>query len=46
MQGDKITGEEARAGRIVKNGRIVRLLMISLALIVVGFLIVGYFSAA
>ncbi len=42
MQDDKITGEEARAGRIVKNGRILKMLMISVALLVVGFLIVGY----
>lgn len=42
MQDDKITGEEARAGRIVKNGRILRMLIISVALLVVGFLIVGY----
>ncbi|WP_337660629.1 hypothetical protein [Anderseniella sp. Alg231-50] len=42
MQDDKITGEEARAGRIVKNGRILKILMTSITLLVVGFLIVGY----
>lgn len=42
MQDDKITGEQARAGRIVKNGRILKMLVISVALLVVGFLIVGY----
>lgn len=45
MQDDKITGEEARAGRIVKNGRILKMLMISIALLVVGFLIVGYVNS-
>lgn len=42
MQDDKITGEQARAGRIVKNGRILKMLVISVALLVVGFLVVGY----
>ena len=42
MQDDKMTGEEARAGRIVKNGRILKMLIISVALLVVGFLVVGY----
>ena len=41
---DKVTGEEARAGRIVKKGRIAKMLMISIALLVVGFLIVGYIN--
>jgi len=45
MQDDKVTGEEARAGRIVKKGRILRLLMISIALLVVAFLVVGYVSS-
>jgi hypothetical protein len=45
MQDDKVTGEEARAGRIVKNGRILRLLMISIALLVIGFLVVGYVNS-
>ncbi len=45
MQDDKITGEEARAGRIVKKGRILRMLMISVALVVVGFLVVGYVNS-
>ncbi|MEO9876891.1 MAG: hypothetical protein ABJM26_03515 [Anderseniella sp.] len=45
MQDDKITGEEARAGRIVKNGRILKMLMISVALLVVGFLVVGYINS-
>jgi hypothetical protein len=42
MLDEKITGEEARAGRIVKNGRILKMPVISVALPVVGFLIVGY----
>ena len=45
MQEDKVTGEEARAGRIVKKGRILRLLMISIALLVIAFLVVGYVSS-
>jgi hypothetical protein len=45
MQDDKVTGEEARAGRIVKKGRILRLLMISIALLVIGFLVVGYVNS-
>jgi len=45
MQDDKITGEEARAGRIVKKGRILKMLMISVALLVVGFLVVGYINS-
>jgi len=45
MQDDKITGEEARAGRIVKKGRILKMLMISIALVVVGFLVVGYINS-
>lgn len=45
MQDDKITGEEARAGRIVKKGRILKMLMISVALVVVGFLVVGYINS-
>ncbi|MGB5215866.1 MAG: hypothetical protein WBN88_19745 [Anderseniella sp.] len=45
MQDDKVTGEEARAGRIVKKGRILRLLMISIALLVIAFLVVGYVSS-
>ena len=42
---DNITGEEARAGRIVKKGRIAKMLMTSIALLVVGFLIVGYINS-
>ena len=45
MQDDKVTGEEARAGRIVKKGRSLRLLMISIALLVIAFLVVGYVSS-
>lgn len=45
MQDDKVTGEEARAGRIVKKGRVLRLLMISIALLVIGFLVVGYVNS-
>ena len=45
MQDDKVTGEEARAGRIVKKGRILKMLMISVALVVVGFLVVGYINS-
>lgn len=45
MQDDKVTGEDARAGRIVKKGRILRLLMISIALLVIAFLVVGYVSS-
>lgn len=45
MQDDKVTGEEARAGRIVKKGRILRLLMISIALLVIAFLVVGYVNS-
>lgn len=45
MQDDKITGEEARAGRIVKKGRILKMLVISVALVVVGFLVVGYVNS-
>lgn len=42
MQDEKITGDEARAGSFVKNGRILKMLVISVTLPVVGFLIVGY----
>lgn len=45
MQDDKISGEEARAGRIVKKGRILKMLMISVALVVVGFLVVGFINS-
>lgn len=45
MQNDKITGEEARAGRIVKKGRVLKMLMISVALVVVGFVVVGYINS-
>ncbi|NNJ74961.1 MAG: hypothetical protein HKP56_07355 [Anderseniella sp.] len=45
MQDDKITDEEARAGRIVKKGRILKMLMISVALVVVGFVVVGYINS-
>ncbi len=45
MQDDKITGEEARAGRIVKNGRILRMLLISIAALAVGFILVGYINS-
>ena len=45
MQDDKITGDEARAGRIVKKGRILKMLMISVALVVVGFFVVGYINS-
>ena len=42
MQDDKITGEEARAGRIVKNGRILKMLLISVAVLAAGFILIGY----
>ena len=45
MQDDKITGEEARAGRVVKNGRILKMLLISVALLAVGFILVGYLNS-
>jgi len=45
MQDDKITGEEARAGRIVKNGRIVKMLLISVALLAAGFILIGYINS-
>jgi hypothetical protein len=45
MQDDKITGDEARAGRVVKKGRILKMLMISVALVVVGFLVLGYINS-
>lgn len=41
-QEDKITSEQGRAGRIVKKGRLAKMLIISIALLGAGFPIAGY----